>query len=131
MRRGLRYFDAFAFAATLGSVLVASCTKAPAGGDDPTAETESHLVAPSVTQFAVLARHGAQLADRAFVIGGAVGVAPSSNATPNALTTGRDARVAVGKTSLAQRVTLGEGAGIGDVGADRIDVPASATTGMR
>src|SRR5262249_38445513 len=115
MRRGPRCFDAFAFLSALAPVILAGCIQTEKR-DDPTAETESHLVAPPVTQFAVLARHGAQFADRVFILDGAVGVAPSSNATPNALTTGRDARIAVGKTSLAQRVTLGESAGIGDVG---------------
>jgi streptogramin lyase len=131
MRRGNWYFDALASFAAVAAALLAGCTKGESKVDDLTAETESHLVAPPVTQFVVLARHGAQFGDRVFVMDGAVGVAPSSNATPNALTTGRDARIAVGKTSLAQRITLGEGAGIGDVGADRIDAPSSATTGMR
>jgi hypothetical protein len=99
--------------------------------DGPTAENEAHLVAPPVQQYAILARHGAQFADRAFVIGGALGVAPSANGTPNVLSAGRDARIGIGQISLAQRVVLGDFAGIGDVGFTTITVGPNATTGVR
>src|SRR3954468_5136676 len=98
MRRGNRYFDALAFLATSAAVVFVGCTKTGPRGDDPTAETESHLVAPPVTQYAVLARHSAQFADRVVVVDGSVGVAPSPNSTPNFLNAGPDARIAIGKT---------------------------------
>src|SRR5262245_58690639 len=108
----------------------AGCSK-----DDPVIEPivsgESQLVVPPLDQFVVLARHGAQFADRAFIMDGNVGIARSSTSTQNILSAAVDSRTATGKVSLAQRIVLGERAGIGNVGADRIDAPASAMIGTR
>src|SRR6185436_11419982 len=131
MRRENLYFDALAFLATSATVLLAGCTTEEHQRDDSTGQTESHLVAPPVGDFVVLARHSAQFADRVAILSGAVGVAPSANATPNFLSAGPDARIAIGNTSLAQRLVLGTRAGIGDIGANTFELAPEAFTGVR
>jgi hypothetical protein len=111
------------------TALVIGCS-APSAGDDATSAHRSSLTTVTIDQFVVLANHSASFNDRSQVTGGDVGVAAGAANQPNVLTTGFDARIAIGEVLVAQSITLNDRTIVGDVEADRINAP-HATTGAR
>src|SRR5262245_31426483 len=85
-------------------LLVGLAPLAGCAADTDAIETKSAALTvpvPAVTQFVVMASRSASFGDRAQVIGGDLGVAPSGTATPNTLLAGFDSRVGVGEVLLA------------------------------
>jgi hypothetical protein len=80
---------------------------------EPTGSETAGLVAPTqVNTFAVLASGRATFLDRTQIINGNVGVAPGSG---DSITAWYDSKIALGKSTLGQRVVLKDRAALGDL----------------
>ena len=85
---------------------------------------------PAVGKFAILAAQSIDLGDVSAVRGGSLGVAPGMGG-PGTITGGIGAQVGVGQLLLAQRVSLGDAASAGELGADTVVTGNGTTTGPR
>jgi len=93
------------------SLLLVACGAGESG--EMLGHDELALTAPTaVGGFAVLASGHASFKDRSTVSGGHIGVAPGSG---DSVTAGFDSRVAIGKSTLGQRLVLKDRAGLGDL----------------
>ena len=116
----------------VGVCVLAGCFSGvePEGDGEITEVHGAITVSPPPSEFLLLARHGVTFADRATVSGGHVGVLASGNATPNSVTTGFNAQLAIGREVMAERVALGPRSVAGNIDANQI-LATDSTTGTQ
>jgi streptogramin lyase len=85
---------------------------------------------PAINQYVILASRTATAGDRNNVSGGDIGVA-APGTPPNTFSAGIDSRVAVGEVLIAPRVVLRERVVAGEIGANLMEIHATASTGPR
>jgi streptogramin lyase len=108
---------------------VAGCSDSD-GSPSARASQSLTVPLPAINQYVIMASRTATAGDRNNVSGGDIGVAAPGN-PPNTFTAGIDARVAVGDVLLAPRVVLRERVVAGEIGANVMEIHATATTGPR
>jgi hypothetical protein len=104
----------------VGLALLNGCSGAMLEDDDTAQQSAAvqALAAPTqINEFAVIAGVRVTFQDRAQLAGGHIGVAPGSG---DSLTAGFDTRLALGKSTLAQRAVLKDRAQLGDLFANTV-----------
>jgi hypothetical protein len=102
-------------AGLVGLLVAMGCSSSMLEDDDTAQQSAalSNLAAPTqINEFVVIAGVRSTFQDRAVVTGGHIGVASGSG---DSLTAGFDSRLAVGKSTLAQRTVLKDRANVGDL----------------
>jgi hypothetical protein len=108
------------------ALLAVGCGQA--GTNENVGKDEQRITAPTqVNGFALLSSGRITLRDRARVVGGHIGVAAGFG---DSVTAGADAVVALGRSTLGQRIVLRERSSAGDLFANSVSAPLATYTSL-